>query len=91
MKLKDLEATKIVKEVMGERDGLKDEELLASVLKKRLTKKERFAINAKVTNSPIDQTLEALNIDEKRYEEIVANVVKKIKNESLHKELYETK
>lgn len=88
MKLKDLHSTKIVIEVLGERPNLKTEDELSVVLKKRLTKKEMFAMNAKVTNADMQDTLEKLCIDEDRYNEILATVYKKLKNESVHKDFY---
>ena len=88
MKLKELEATKIVLSVMGERGALKSEDELAVILKKRLTKKERQALNAKVTGVDINETLELLNADMERYEAIMAGAVKKIKNVTVHGEFY---
>jgi len=88
MKLKELEATKIVKMIMGERGTLKSEDELAAILKKRLTKKEREALNAKVTGADMAETLASLNADEARYEAIIAGAVKKIKNVTVHGEFY---
>jgi hypothetical protein len=88
MKLKELEATKIIISVMGERGALKSEDELAAILKKRLTKKERLALNAKVTLADKTQILEQLNADEARYDEIIESAVKKIKNVTVHGEFY---
>lgn len=88
MRLKELEATKIVKSVMGERGELKSEEELALILKKRLTKKEMYAMNVKICDANKAEMLTKLNIDESRYEEIIASALKKIKNESVHREFY---
>jgi hypothetical protein len=88
MKLKELEARKIVVSIMGERGELKSEEELAMLLKKRLTKKERQALNAKVTGVDLAEILTMLNADEARYEAIIAGAAKKIKNESVHREFY---
>jgi hypothetical protein len=90
MKLKELEARKIIISVMGERGELKSEEELAAVLKKRLTKKERQALNAKVTGADMAETFALLNVEETRYEAIIAGAIKKIKNESVHREFYHT-
>jgi hypothetical protein len=90
MKLKDLEATKIVKMVMGDRGALKGEEELAMILKKRLTKKERQALHAKATGANMDETLTLLNADETRYEAIIAGAIKKMKNVSVHGEFFST-
>lgn len=88
MKLEELKAREIIISVLGERGTLKSEDELLLILKKRLTKKERFALNAKVANADMQNTLETLNIDNERYEAIIAGAVKKIKNESMHKEFY---
>ncbi|MBD3807906.1 MAG: hypothetical protein IE880_04220 [Epsilonproteobacteria bacterium] len=88
MKLEELKAREIIISVLGERGTLKSEDELLLILKKRLTKKERFALNAKVANADMQNTLETLNIDNERYEAIIAGAVKKIKNESIHKEFY---
>jgi len=90
MKLKELEARKIILSVMGERGELKSEEELAVILKKRLTKKERQALNAKVTGADTAETLALLNADETRYEAIITGAVKKIKNVTVHGEFYTT-
>jgi len=90
MKLKELEARKIIISVIGERGELKSEEELAILLKKRLTKKERQALNAKVTGADTAEILTLLNADETRYEAIIAGAAKKIKNESVHREFYHT-
>ena len=70
MKLKELEAKKIVLSIMGERGELKSEEELAVILKKRLTKKERQALNAMVMETDTTKTLALLNADEARYEPV---------------------
>lgn len=88
MKLNELQAAKIITSIMGERDGLKSDEELAVILKKRLTKKECQALNDQALGVEKSRTMTALNADEARYEAIVAAAVKKIKNESLHRELY---
>ena len=88
MKLVELEATKIILSVMGERGALKPESELAAILKKRLTKKERQALNDRVNKVDIKETLELLNADEQRYEEIILGAEKKIKNVTVHGEFY---
>jgi len=88
MKLEELEARKIVIDIMGQRGELKSDPELAEILKKRLTKKERKVLNAKFTGEDIDTLMATLNIDKERLEKIVAGAVKKIKNETLHKEFY---
>lgn len=88
MKLKELEATKVVLSVLGERGVLKSEEELAIILKKRLTKKEMKAINAYTIGADKAETAEAMSVDEERLAGLVASAVKKIKNESVHREFY---
>ena len=88
MKLAELEATKIVLSVMGERGKLKPEDELATILKKRLTKKERQALNDRVNKVEVEETIKLLNSDMKRYEEIVAGAEKKLKNVTVHGEFY---
>lgn len=88
MKLKELKATDIIKSVMGDRGTMRSEEELAVILKKRLTKKERFALNAKISGADMKETLAAINADEARFETIVNTAIKKIKNESVHREFY---
>lgn len=88
MKLEELKAREIIIFALGERGTLKSDDELAVILKKRLTKKERFALNAKVCNMDIDEMLKSLNADMQRCEAIIAGAIKKIKNESVHKEFY---
>jgi chaperonin GroEL (HSP60 family) len=88
MKLQEFEATKVVLSVLGERGILKSEEELAIILKKRLTKKEMKAINAYTIGADKSETAEAMSVDEERLAGLVASAVKKIKNESVHREFY---
>jgi len=84
VKLKNLEAKKIILTILGERGELKSEAELAEILKKRLTKKERQVLNAKLggadTKTPYS--------DDTELEAIAQKAIKKIKNESLHREFY---
>ncbi len=88
MRLSELEATKIILSVLGNRGELKNEDELAIILKKRLTKKEIFAINAHVSGAEKSETMQKLNTDDARLEELIASAAKKIKNESVHREFY---
>jgi len=88
MKLKELESTKIILSVLGERGELKSEDELSIILKKRLTKKEMKAINAYTIGAEKAEVAEELNADEERVAGLVASAVKKIKNESVHREFY---
>lgn len=88
MRLDELEATKIVQSVLGDRGELKSEDELAVILKKRLTKKEMRAINEYLSGGDKKETAMMLNCEEARLDELVASASKKIKNESIHREFY---
>lgn len=88
MKLNELEATKIIKMVMGDKRALKDEVLLAKMLKKRLTKKEREVMNDLVNSVDKAVTMESLKADKERYDAILAGAIKKLKNESVHGDFF---
>ncbi len=84
MKLKNLEAKKIILGVLGERGKLKSEEELAEILKKRLTKKERQVLNSKLGGADTKTP----DVVEEEFETIAQKAIKKIKNESVHREFY---
>jgi len=87
MKLKELEARKIIQMVMGDKRAItKSDEALALLLKKRLTKKECEVLNAKACG-----VLETVEMDEARRESLMASAIKKIKNESVHGDFFYTK
>lgn len=88
MKLKELEATKIIVSILGQRNELKQEEELAKILKQRLTKKELKAINAHILDTNKQEVMLELNVNDERFNEIIISATKKIKNESVHKEFY---
>lgn len=88
MKLKELEAHKIIIMALGVREGLKKEDEVAEILKKRLTKKERAVLNALVLENDKNEIYTKLNIDEERFNKIMQGATKKLKNESLHREFY---
>ncbi len=88
MKLSDLEATNIITTYLGERGALKSDEELAKILKSRLTKKEREVINCLVTQGDKEALIAKLNIDGERFDTIATTVIKKLKNETLHREFY---
>ena len=88
MKLNELEATKIIKMVMGDKRALKDEAELAKMLKKRLTKKEREVMNDLVNSVDKAVTMESLKADKERYDGILAGAIKKLKNESVHGDFF---
>ena len=84
MKLKNLEAKKIILTILGERGELKSEAELAEILKKRLTKKERQVLNAKLGGAET----KIPSIEPSELESIAQKAIKKIKNESVHREFY---
>ena len=89
MKLKELNATKIIKMVLGdEREPVKSEEELALLLKKRMTKKELEVLNSKVEGINQEEVMKSLKIDATRYEALVRGATKKMKNESVHGDFF---
>lgn len=84
MKLKDIAAKKIILSILGERGVLKSEDELAEILKKRLTKKERQVLNSKLGGADT----KIPGAEEEELEMIAQKAIKKIKNESLHREFY---
>jgi hypothetical protein len=48
-----------------------------------------FAINARVSGADKGETMQKLNTDDAR-EELIASAAKKIKNESVHREFFNT-
>lgn len=89
MNLKELEVTKIIKTVLGDKRALvKTEEELAKLFKKRFTKKEREILNAYVKDINQEKTMSNLKIDAQRYETMLAGAIKKIKNESVHGDFF---
>lgn len=81
-------AKEIIISALGERGELKRDEELALILKKRLTKKELYALNSKAINADKNNVLSKLNVDDARFEELIASALKKLKNESVHREFY---
>lgn len=89
MILKELKAIEIIKMILGDkRVPVKSEDELAILLKKRMTKKELEVLNAKVEGISLDDVIQNLKIDEARYEKILTNAIKKIKNESVHRDFF---
>lgn len=89
MTLKELKSIEIIKMVLGsERVPVKSEEELALLLKKRMTKKELEVLNAKVKGVTQEDVMASLKIDASRYETLVSNAMKKIKNESVHGDFF---
>jgi len=89
MKLKEINATQIIKMVLGdERVPVKSEEELAQLLKKRMTKKELAVLHAKAENIDQEEMMVSLKIDASRYETLVRSAIKKLKNESVHGDFF---
>lgn len=88
MKLEELKSRDIILFALGERGPLKSEDELSQILKKRLTKKERLALNLKISGIDTTEALDSLKVDNDRYEIIIAGAIKKMKNETMHKEFY---
>ena len=62
---------------------LKEEEELREALKVKLTKKEFKLLNAWAENAPLDPLKEKLNLDETRYNELSAKLIKKLNQEKI--------
>ena len=92
MKLQELEARKIIQMVMGEsRIPTKNDEELALLLKKRLTKKECEVLNAQALGKDKETLMSEQKIDATRYDALMISATKKIKNESVHGDFFYTK
>lgn len=88
MRLDELHAKEIVIHILGERGELKSEEELAFILKKRLTKKERIALNSMILKTQLNDVLKILHVSDERLETIRQGAIKKLKNEHTHREFY---
>jgi len=62
---------------------LKEEQELKEVLKVKLTKKEFKVLNAWATDGDLEALKEKLGMDEERYEELSAKLIKKLNQEKL--------
>jgi len=74
------EVTKHIKKLVH---PLKEEEELREVLKVKLTKKEFKLLNAWAEETPIDALKTKLNLDEERYSELSAKLIKKLNQERI--------
>lgn len=89
MKLKEIEASKIIAHVLGDkRVPTKGDEELAMLFKKRFTKKELEVLNASVLGVKKAFSMEALHVDETRYEALLLKALKKLKNEATHRDFF---
>ncbi len=89
MRLKELEAVKIIQLALGNKRTLtKTEDELALLLKKRLTKKECKVLNAHVTGTDKNALMEELHLDEEHYEATLAKGIKKLQNETVHADFF---
>jgi len=66
---------------------LKDENELKTILKRRLTKKEFKYYKMKNEEESKEKIIEKLDLDDKRYDEMVITVYKKINSEKIKNEL----
>ena len=69
------------------KDALKGEDELKSILKRRLTKKEWKYFLLRLEKTATEDICKELDIDEKRYEEMVLAVFKKVNSEKIKQEL----
>ena len=89
MKIAEVMAVEIIESILGNREGLKEERELQQILKKRLTKKEIKVINGTFSDVEEEHVLRDLNLSKDRFDEIYESAVKKIKNQSVHRDFYE--
>lgn len=66
---------------------LKEEEELREALKVKLTKKEFKLLNAWAQETSLDALKEKLNLDETRYSELSAKLIKKLNQEKIKQAL----
>ena len=66
---------------------LKEEDELREVLKVRLTKKEFKLLQSWIDTAQKSEVLEKLNLDEEKYKELSAKLVKKLNQEKLKQEM----
>jgi DnaJ-domain-containing protein 1 len=62
---------------------LKDEETLLEILKLKLTKKELKLLKAWAEGTDIDEVQKQLSLDEERYGELSAKLIKKLNQEKI--------
>ena len=67
---------------------LKEENELKFALKTKLTKKEFKILQAWATNSDIEALKKKLNLDEERYNNLSAKLIKKLNQEKTKQALY---
>ena len=78
------ELVKDIKKVVG---TLKDEEQVAEILKRKLTKKEMKYYKLKIANVDEATMQKELHCDEKRFEDIKKQTIVKLNQEKIKKEL----
>lgn len=66
---------------------LKEEEELLEALKLKLTKKELKLLKAWANGSDLDEVKTQLNLDEERYGELSAKLIKKLNQEKTKQEI----
>ncbi len=89
IKLQEIEASKIIHHVLGDkRVPTKSDAELAMLFKKRFTKKELEVLNADILGVEKTVSMEALHVDEKRYDTLLASALKNLKNEAVHRDFF---
>jgi len=76
-------STEIEKHIKKLVNPLKEEEALKEALKLKLTKKELKLLRAWSDGVDIEEIQEQLNLDEKRYGELSAKLIKKLNQEKI--------
>jgi len=75
--------TEIKKHIKKLVNPLKDEDALKEVLKLKLTKKELKLLKAWAESADTEEIQKSLNLDEKRYGELSAKLIKKLNQEKI--------
>jgi hypothetical protein len=76
-------STEIEKHIKKLVNPLKDEEALLETLKLKLTKKELKLLKAWADGSDIEDLQKQLNLDEERYGDLSAKLIKKLNQEKI--------
>ena len=76
-------STEIEKHIKKLVNPLKDEDTLLEVLKLKLTKKELKLLKAWADGTDIEEVQKQLSLDEERYGELSAKLIKKLNQEKI--------
>jgi len=79
--------TEIEKHIKKLVNPLKEEEILISILKLIMTKKELKLLKAWASNTPVQEIQISLHIDEERYGELSTKLIKKLNQEKIKQEI----